>query len=105
MTIIYKNPTVIAEIGCNHKGNIDIAKDMIQIASNCGASYVNLKRDNKYLLKEKYYKPHPLKKIYGKTYGLHREFLEFNMKQHYDLYRYCLKKIKYAVSVCKKIQH
>ena len=34
MTIIYKNPTVIAEIGCNHKGNIDIAKDMIQIASN-----------------------------------------------------------------------
>ena len=45
MTIIYKNPTVIAEIGCNHKGNIDIAKDMIQIASNCGASYVKLKRE------------------------------------------------------------
>ena len=105
MLIKFKNPTVIAEIGCNHKGNISIAKKMIEEAARCGASYVKFqKRDNKYLLKEKYYKPHPvIENSYGKTYGLHREFLEFNMKQHYDLYKYCLKKkIKYAVSVWEK---
>ena len=65
---------------------------MIQIASNCGASYVKFK-DNKYLLKEKILQTILLEEnSYGKTYGLHREFLEFNMKQHYDLYKYCLKK-------------
>ena len=30
----YLPPKLIAEIGCNHKGNFDIAKDLIKIASN-----------------------------------------------------------------------
>jgi sialic acid synthase len=105
MLINYKNPTIIAEIGCNHKGDIKIAKKMIEVASSCGASYVKFqKRDNKYLLKERYNIPHPVpENSYGKTYGLHREFLEFNMKQHLELYKFCLKKkIKYSVSVWEK---
>jgi len=28
----YKEPKVIAEIGCNHKGDFEIAKEMIKIA-------------------------------------------------------------------------
>ena len=47
----YKNPTIIAEIGCNHKGDLNIAKKMILSAAKCGAKYVKFqKRNNKYLL-------------------------------------------------------
>ena len=45
----YKNPLVIAEIGCNHKGDLKIAKKMIGSAAKCGVSYVKFqKRNNKY---------------------------------------------------------
>ena len=76
---------VIAEIGCNHKGNFNIAKEMIKVASNCGASIVKFqKRNNLKLLGKKAYNiPHPVESnSYGKTYGLHRDFLEFNINQH-----------------------
>ena len=105
MTDIYKKPIIIAEIGCNHKGNINIAKRMIDCVSELGIQYVKFqKRDNKYLLKDKYNDLHPnYNHSYGNTYGKHREFLEFNIKQHEDLYKYCIKKkIKYSVSVWEK---
>ena len=83
---------VIAEIGCNHKGNFNIAKEMIKVASDCGASIVKFqKRNNLKLLGKKAYNiPHPVESnSYGKTYGLHRDFLEFNINQHKELKRYC----------------
>ena len=101
----FKKPIIIAEIGCNHKGDINIAKRMIEVAANCGAEYVKFqKRDNKYLLKGNYDKPHPVQEnSYGKTYGKHRDFLEFNMSDHYKLFKHCnKKKIKYSVSVWEK---
>ena len=103
--MIYKKPIVVAEIGCNHKGDFNIAKKMIKVASENGATYVKFqKRDNKYLLKEDYFKPHPNPiNSYGKNYGEHREFLEFSIKQHERLYLECKKnKIKYATSVWEK---
>ncbi len=101
----YKNPQIIAEIGCNHKGDLKIAKKMIESAAKCGVSYVKFqKRNNKYLLGEKFNLPHPVEEnSYGKTYGLHREFLEFNFKEHYELYKCCRKnKISYSTSLWEK---
>lgn len=98
----YNSPIVIAEIGCNHKGSIIIAKKLIDAAKNSGANYAKFqKRDNKYLLGNDYFKPHPNpQNSYGDNYGKHREFLEFNINQHYQLYKYCIKKkIGYATSV------
>ena len=40
----YKNPTIIAEIGCNHKGDLNIAKKMILSAAKCGAKYVKFQK-------------------------------------------------------------
>ena len=40
MKTTYKSPKVIAEIGCNHKGEIQLAKELIKEASNAGANYV-----------------------------------------------------------------
>lgn len=99
-----KKPKVIAEIGCNHKGEMEIAKQMISVAKNfCGADAVKFqKRTNKELLKpEEYNAPHPNPaNSYGETYGEHREFLEFTAAQHEELKNYCEEiDIEYSTSV------
>lgn len=100
----YKEPYIIAEIGCNHKGNIKIAKELIYMAKIFGnANAVKFqKRNNKDLLtNEQYYAPHPNPaNSYGDTYGAHREFLEFNVDQHKILKEYCEEiGITYSTSV------
>ena len=83
---------IIAEIGCNHKGDIKIAKDLIKAAKRCGADVAKFqKRNNKLLLNKKEYEsPHPEPwNSYGNTYGLHREALEFNIDQHKELQDFC----------------
>jgi N-acetylneuraminate synthase len=89
----YKKPFVIAEIGCNHKGDLEIAKELIKVAKIfCNVDAVKFqKRNNKELLTEaQYNEPHPNPtNSYGETYGLHREYLEFDIKQHAELKAYC----------------
>lgn len=83
---------VIAEVGCNHKGDMNIAKQMINIAADCGVGVVKFqKRNNKELLSEEQYNaPHPNPmNSYGATYGEHREFLELSLEQHKELKSYC----------------
>ncbi len=100
----YKEPYVIAEIGCNHMGDMEIAKSMIDMAATfCKVDAVKFqKRCNKELLTpEQYNAPHPNPaNSYGATYGEHREFLEFNVDQHRELQEYCKKMgIEYSTSV------
>jgi N-acetylneuraminate synthase len=89
----YKPPYVIAEIGCNHKGDMDIAKELIKVAKIfCNADAVKFqKRNNKELLtEEQYNQPHPNPaNSYGNTYGEHREYLEFDVSQHQELKTFC----------------
>jgi sialic acid synthase len=88
----YESPKVIAEIGCNHMGSMDLAKELILLAKEAGAGHVKFqKRNNLELLtQEQYDTPHPvLENSYGSTYGEHREFLEFNVHQHHELKEYC----------------
>ncbi|WP_347052903.1 N-acetylneuraminate synthase family protein [Flavobacterium olei] len=100
----FKKPYVIAEIGCNHKGEMGIAKELIKIAKIFGnADAVKFqKRNNKELLTEEQYNaPHPnFSNSYGDTYGAHREFLEFDVEQHSELKKYCEEiGITYSTSV------
>ena len=84
----YQRPKVVAEIGCNHMGEIEIAKELIVLAKECGADVAKFqKRDNKLLLtEEQYNSPHPMQdNSYGNTYGEHREYLEFSKDQHCEL--------------------
>ena len=86
-------PKVIAEAGCNHKGEMEIAKELIKIAAIfCKADVIKFqKRHNKELLtKEQYEAPHPNPMhAYGDTYGAHREYLEFDQSQHAELKAFC----------------
>ena len=90
---VYKEPKVVAEIGCNHKGEIEIAKEMIRIAKIfCKVDYVKFQKRNikELLTEEEYNAPHPNPiNSYGDTYGAHREYLEFSLDQHRELKAYC----------------
>jgi N-acetylneuraminate synthase len=95
---------VIAEVGCNHKGDMEIAKEHIRIAAvYAKADVVKFqKRTNRELLTdEQYNTPHPNPaNSYGATYGEHREFLEFTPEQHRELMAECARNgIEYSTSV------
>ena len=89
----YKPPYIIAEAGCNHMGQIEIAHEMIITAAVfCKVNAIKFqKRCPKELLtEEQYNEPHPNPiNSYGKTYGEHREFLEFDIEQHAQLKKWC----------------
>ena len=90
---MYKKPIIIAEAGCNHMGDMQIAKEMIETAAYfCKVDAIKFqKRCPKELLTpEQYNAPHPNpENAYGKTYGEHREFLEFSLEQHAQLKKWC----------------
>jgi len=99
----YKEPYVIAEIGGNHQGNIELAKEMIKQARMAGASCVKFqKRDNKFWLNKnpKWNEPHPNPiNSFGETYYEHRKNVELDIIQHKELKEYCdLLDIDYSCS-------
>ena len=79
-------PYVIAEVGCNHGGDLALAQKMIVVAAQfCEVDAVKFqKRDPRALLtREQYDAPHPNPMhAFGDSYGAHREFLEFDVEQH-----------------------
>ncbi len=103
MTLM-KAPTLIAEIGCNHLGQVDVARKFIDVLSSfCGVTHLKFqKRCSRELLSaEQYNSPHPVpENSYGSTYGEHREYLEFSVEIHRELKEYCDEKgVVYSSSV------
>lgn len=88
----YPPPIVVAEIGCNHMGDMEIAKELISLAAQSGARYAKFqKRNPKELLSQDAYdKPHPVPyNSFGDSYGAHREYLELTADQHVVLKNHC----------------
>jgi N-acetylneuraminate synthase/sialic acid synthase len=81
---------VIAEIGHNHQGDPEKAKQLFAKAKECGVDAVKLqKRDNRSLFTTAMYnKPYDHENSFGRTYGEHREFLEFGREEYIELQRY-----------------
>lgn len=78
---------VIAEIGHNHQGDLAKAKQLFLEAKAAGASAVKLqKRDNDTLFtREAFNKPYDHENSFGRTYGEHRKFLEFDREDYLEL--------------------
>ena len=88
----YQPPKVIAEIGCNHRGEVEVAKELLTLAKKAGATVGKFqKRTPKELLTpEQYNAPHPMpNNSFGGTYGQHREFLELSIDDHRVLQDHC----------------
>jgi len=81
---------VIAEIGHNHQGSLEKARELFREARLAGAHAVKLqKRDNRGLYtRAAYNKPYDNENSFGATYGEHREFLEFGAKEYRALRAY-----------------
>jgi N-acetylneuraminate synthase/sialic acid synthase len=81
---------IIAELGHNHQGAIQTAKELLRAAKECGADAAKLqKRDNRSLYTRKLYdQPYENENSFGKTYGEHREALEFGYDEYRELQRY-----------------
>jgi sialic acid synthase len=95
-------PTFIAEIGCNHRGEVETARQLIVVAKTCGAHVAKFqKRCARELLTEAQYNaPYDNPHSYGRTYGEHREFLEFDISAHAMLKEYAeAHGIEYSTSV------
>jgi sialic acid synthase len=96
---------IIAEIGQNHNGSVDIAKLLTEIASrqvsdplfnttNKGFDAVKMtKRDlSEELSKSQMQAPYSSIHSFGKTYGEHRRFLELSNEEHHEVYQFAKSK-------------
>ena len=74
----YPHTFLIAEIGINHQGNLELFKKMILRAKECGVDAVkSQKREpRECLTPEQYDRPYNSPHAFGKTYGEHKEALE-----------------------------
>ena len=81
---------VIAEIGHNHQGSLEKARELFREAKLAGAHAVKLqKRDNRGLYtRAAYDRPYDNENSFGATYGEHREFLEFGAREYRALQTY-----------------
>ncbi|KAK8740939.1 hypothetical protein OTU49_002782, partial [Cherax quadricarinatus] len=81
---------VIAEIGQNHQGDIELAKTLIRKAKECGADCVKLQMSslpdkfNKQALNRPYISEH----AWGETYGEHKKHLGFTRDHLEELQEY-----------------
>lgn len=83
-------PFIIAEIGNNHNGSIDLAKKMIKICKDMGVDAVKfqVKDIETAFSKELLDKPYEGPNSFGKTYREHKEALEFSEEQLKEIYDY-----------------
>src|SRR5215467_15448210 len=78
---------VIAEIGHNHQGSLERAKELFRAAGECGVDAVKLqKRDNRSLYTRAAFEaPYENENSFGATYGEHREALELGPDEYAEL--------------------
>ena len=81
---------IIAEIGINHQGNIDIAKKLILQAKECGADAVKFQKRSipRILTKAGLEMAYENRNSFGKTYGEHKYALELSEDEYRELKRF-----------------
>jgi len=102
---------IIAEVGQNHNGSLELAKNLIDIAALKIGHGGNIfradavkfcKRElSEEMTDEMYNSPYPGKHSYGKTYGEHREALELSYEDHAELFLYAKKRgLDFIETIC-----
>ncbi len=80
---------VIAEIGINHNGDIDIAKKLINVASGAGCDAVKFQKRTIDIVYSKEELAKPRESPFGITNGDLKRGLEFELEEYQEIDRYC----------------
>lgn len=92
-TIGSNNPCfIIAEIGINHNGDINLAKQLIDIASSAGCDAVKFQKRTVEKVYSKEELSMPRDSVFGTTNGDLKRGLEFNFEQYTEIDNYCNEK-------------
>ncbi|MEZ5050616.1 MAG: N-acetylneuraminate synthase family protein [Saprospiraceae bacterium] len=105
---------IIGEIGQNHNGSVELAKVIIDLVSReitdpvfgntlKGMDAVKLtKRDlSQELSQSQMDRPYDSPNSFGKTYGEHREYLELNDEEHFEVYKHAKSKgLEFVETLC-----
>jgi len=83
---------VIAEIGINHNGSLDIAKQLIDVAKVSGADAVKFQKRTIDLVYTKDMLDSLRKSPWGTTQREQKEGLEFGLEEYKEIDRYCREK-------------
>ncbi|HOP85256.1 MAG TPA: N-acetylneuraminate synthase family protein [Syntrophorhabdaceae bacterium] len=83
---------IIAEIGINHNGDIEIAKKLIDVAKDAGADAVKFQKRTIDLVYSKEFLDSPRESPWGHTQRAQKEGLEFGLKEYQEIDRYCKEK-------------
>ncbi len=86
---------IISEIGINHNGDLDQAKEMILESKKCGSDIVKFQKRNVDLVYSKELLSEPRQSPWGKTQRDQKEGLEFNQDEYEKINDYC-KENKFA---------
>jgi len=90
---------IIAEVGINHNGDLDIARQLIDVAADAGADAVKFQKRTIERVYTKEFLDSPRESPWGKTQRAQKEGLEFGESQYREIDRYCKeRKIKWFAS-------
>ena len=83
---------IIAEIGTNHMGNLEIAKQIIDVAKDAGCDAVKFQKKNINKIYTKEFLDSTIDSPWGTTQRQMRLHREFSIKQFEEINKYCKKK-------------
>ena len=80
---------IVAEIGINHNGDVELAKKMIDVAKNCGCDAVKFQKRTVEKVYSKEVLDSPRDSPWGKTTREQKLGIEFGRKEYDEIDRYC----------------
>ena len=83
---------IVAEIGINHNGSVELAKKMIDIAVTTGCDAVKFQKRTVDIVYTKEELEKERHSVFGKTNGDLKRGLEFGLKEYKEIDKYCKKK-------------
>ena len=83
---------IIAEIGINHNGDLKIAKQLVDVAKDCGCDAVKFQKRAIDLVYTKELLDSPRESPWGTTQREQKEGLEFGVEEYKEIERYCKEK-------------
>lgn len=83
---------IIAEIGINHNGDVEIAKQLIDVAVDCGVDAVKFQKRTVDLVYTKEFLDSLRESPWGNTQRDQKNGLEFGLKEYKQIDTYCRKK-------------